>query len=183
MRAGQLSTPADILRLNADLSVSVLDWVWVGIRAKESTDSPAHTGLRAPAKVTVRAWWDERLQAGRYLRAEGRLLLLDDVRDFNGQRAEVAITCSELVGECCEYRPAERPPRPCRVFLNHSAPYLDDIGQVVDYRLMAEVALVETGRPQVDDQLLVSGVLYNVIGIANRGDDGVVRGLWLEEVG
>lgn len=183
MRAGRLDTPTDILVLGAELSVTALPWVWTDITSKESADPNYPTGLRSPAKVEVRAWWNDDLRQGRYLRAEDRLLHIVGVRDWKGDRVEIVMTCDELVGECCEYRPAERPPRPCRVFLNHSAPYLDDLGQVVDYRLMAEVALVETGRPQVDDQLLVGGVLYNVIGIANRGDDGVVRGLWLEEVG
>ena len=182
MRAGQLSTPADILRLNADLTVSMLDWVWVGVRAKESTEAPAHTGLRAPAKITVRAWWDERLQAGRYLRGDGRLLLIDDVRDFTGQRAEVAITCSELAGQPAEYLPAGGGTVPCRVHLTHQAPYLDDLGQVTDYRTKAEVAVIEVGRPQVDDQLLVAGQLYSVIAYADQSDDGVVRGLWLAPV-
>ncbi|MCC3681229.1 hypothetical protein LLE81_11395 [Staphylococcus epidermidis] len=93
------------------------------------------------------------------------------------------MSCEELVGECAEYWPPQGLRRTCRVFLNTSAPYLDELGQVIDYRLLAEVALIEVGRVQVDDQLRVRGVLYNVIGIANRGDDGVVRGLWLEEVG
>lgn len=182
MRAGQLSTPADILRLNADLTVSMLDWIWVGIRSKESTDAPAHTGLRAPAKVTVRAWWDDRLQAGRYLRGDDRLLLIDDVRDFTGQRAEVAITCSELVGQGGQYQPADGPPRCCRVHLTHEAPYRDELGQVVNYMTRAEVAIIEVGRPQEGDQLRVGGVNYVVANYAADTDDGVVRGLWLVPV-
>ena len=183
MRAGRLDTPTDILLLNADLTVSVLDWVWLGIDSKESTDAPAHTGLRAPAKVTVRAWWDERLQVGRYLRGDGRLLLIDDVRDFTGQRAEVAITCSELVGLAGQYVPADGVPRCCRVHLMHQAPYRDELGQVASYMTRAEVAIIEVGRPQEGDQLRVGRELYVVSNYADDSDDGVVRGLWLVPVG
>ena len=43
-------------------------------------------------------------------------------------------------------------------------------------------ALIEVGRLQVDDQLQVGGVLYNVIDYADESDDGIVRGLWLQPV-
>lgn len=183
MRSGNLDTPADLLELSPDMCSRTIDWLWVGIRAKENADPPAASGLRAPAKITVRAWWDERLRPGRYLRAESRLLLIDDVRDFNGQRTEVAITCSELIGEPAEFRPLEAAPVTCRVHLTHQAPYRDEMGQTTDYRTRAEVALIEVGRAQPDDQLLVGGALYNVIAYADESDDGVVRGLWLEPVG
>ncbi|MBU1282876.1 MAG: hypothetical protein KJ989_15275 [Gammaproteobacteria bacterium] len=182
MRSGQLDTPADLLVMDANLQPVVLDWLWVGIRSKESADPPAASGLRAPAKVTVRSWWDERLRAGVYLRADGRLLLIDDVRDFDNQRAEVVITCSELVGQPAEYRPQGGVPVACRVHLTHSAPYLDELGQVTDYKTRAEVAVIEVGRPEEGDQLLIAGTLYNVIAYARDSDDGVVRGLWLKPV-
>ncbi|WP_312115300.1 hypothetical protein [Stutzerimonas nitrititolerans] len=183
MRAGRLRTPASLLELSADIRPCELDWLWCGIETRESVDAPAHNGLRAPAKITVRAWWDERLRAGRYLLAGDRLLLIDDVRDFTGRRAEVAITCSELVGLPSEFRPLEGVPVACRVHLTHEAPYRDDMGQTTDYRIRAEVALIEVGRPQPDDQLLVGGALYSVSTYADDSDDGVVRGLWLDPVG
>ncbi|MCY1293538.1 hypothetical protein D9M70_428020 [compost metagenome] len=159
-----------------------IDWLWVGIRTKESADPPAANGLRAPAKVEIRAWYDARLRAGRYLSFESRLLLITDVRDFTGLRSEVVITASELVGQPAELRVAGQPPDCCRVFLSHQAPYRDDLGQTTSYKTRAEVALIEAGRVQVDDQMLVGGVLYNVIAYADDTDDGVVRGLWLDQV-
>lgn len=182
MRAGRLDTPADLLRLDADVRPCVVDWIWVGIRAKDSGDVQAPSGLRNPGKVEVRAWWDERLQIGRYLRAGSRLLLIDSVRDVTGGRAEAVITCSELVGLPAEYRPQEGVPVPCRAHLTHEAPYRDELGQVTDYRTRAEVALIEVGRPQVDDQIVIDGARYSVIAYADETDDGVVRGLWLERV-
>ncbi|WP_313117966.1 hypothetical protein [Ectopseudomonas guguanensis] len=179
MRAGRLDTPAELLELQQDLAVRCLDWMWFSINSKESADVPAHTGLRSPAKVAVRAWWDERLQPGRYLRSDVRLFLIDDVRDFTGQRAEVAITCSELVGQAGQYLPADGAPRCCRVHLTHEAPYRDELGQVTSYMTRAEVAIIEVGRPQEGDQLRVAGVPYVVANYADESDDGVVRGLWL----
>lgn len=182
MRAGALRCRGEIFSLSADLSVVSHGARWLGIRSKESADAQAPSGLRAPILVEVRARYSPLLQMGRYIRHSSRLLHITSVRDFKGDRSELVMSCEELVGECGQYRPADGMSRPCRVFLNPSAPYLDELGQVVDYRLLAEVALVETGRVQVDDQLQVAGQLYNVIAIANRGDDGVVRGLWLETV-
>lgn len=182
MRAGRLDTPAELLELQQDLTVRCLDWLWFSINSKESADVPAHTGLRSPAKVAVRGWWDERLRAGRYLRSDARLFLIDDVRDFTGQRAEVAITCSELVGQPAQYLPADGVPRCCRVHLTHEAPYRDELGQVASYMTRAEVAIIEVGRPQAGDQLRVEGDLYVVANYADDTDDGVVRGLWLQPV-
>lgn len=182
MRAGRLDTPADLLRLDADARPCVVDWLWVGIRAKDAGDVQAPSGLRNPGKVEVRAWWDECLQIGRYLRADRRLLLIDSVRDVTGDRAEAVITCTELVGLPGEYRPQDGVPIACRVLLAHEAPYRDELGQVTDYRTRAEVALIEVGRPQVDDHIIVEGVRYTVIAYADETDDGVVRGLWVEKV-
>ncbi|WP_447590154.1 hypothetical protein [Aquipseudomonas campi] len=180
MRAGRLDTPCAIISLNADLCAEELDWVWCGIQTKESAEPPYPAGLRNPAKVAIRSWYDERIRQGRYLRAGCRLFHIDSARDFTGTKAELAITATEFVGECAEYLPAGQPPRPCRVFISYEAPYRDEAGQATDYRDRAEVALIETGRVQVDDQLRVAGVLYTVISYADDTDDGIVRGLWLE---
>ena len=130
MRAGRLNTPATLLELGAELQCIEHDWLWCGIQTKESAEPPFPTGLRNPAKVSIRAWYDERLRQGRYLLADGRLFHIDSARDYTGARAEVAI--------------------------------------------------IEVGRPQVDDQLFIGGALYNIVAYARDTDDGVVRGLWLE---
>lgn len=183
MRAGRLTTPATLLALDANLQQQEIDWLWCGIQTKESGDLPYPNSLRNPAKVSIRAYWDERLRQGRYLLADDRLFHIDSARDFNGQRAELAITATEFVGEAGYARPAELPEKPCRVFIQYEAPYHDDQGQVTSYKTRAEVALIEAGRLQADvDQLEVGGVLYNIIGYVNDSDDGIVRGLWLEAV-
>lgn len=179
MRAGALRDRAEILSLGHDLAVTSHGARWMGIRAKEAADAPAQTGLRARAMVEVRARFSADLTEGRYLRAGARLFVITSARDYMGTRAELIMSCDELVGQPAEYRPAVGTPKACRVHLTHEAPYLDDMGQVTDYRTRAEVALLEVGRPQRGDQLMIAGVLYTVIAYASETDDGVVRGLWL----
>lgn len=180
MRAGELRHRAEILALDADIKPRCLGSSWLGIIAKELAEPAFPAGLRNPAKIDIRARYNPALMQGRYLRHDQRLFHITSVRDPLGNRAELRITADELIGQCGEYRPQGRPPVPCRVFLNHDATYLDENGQAVRYRVRAEVALIETGRVQIDEQLLVAGTLYNVIDYADDSDDGVVRSLWLE---
>ncbi|WP_287030047.1 hypothetical protein [Pseudomonas sp. UBA6310] len=182
MRSGNLNTPAHILELDADLNAITLDWVWCGIQTKESGDFAYPSGLRNPAKVTIRAWYDERLKQGRYLCADQRLFHIDSTRDFSGNRAELAITATEFIGQPALYLPAGRPQKCCRVFINHDAQHRDDMGQATGYRTKVEALLIETGRVQVDDRLQLNGVDYLVIDYADDSDDGIVRAMWLERI-
>lgn len=182
MRLGELRHRAALLELNAGLCPVDLGQLWVGIIAKESAEPPMPSGLRSPARVDIRARFSPRIVQGRYLRQGCRLFHITSARDPLGNRAELRITADEFIGVPAEYRPAERPPVPCRVHLTHDAPYLDDMGQVTDYRTRAEVLLIEVGRPQVDDQLVIDRVRYVVLAYAADTDDGVVRGLWLDRV-
>ncbi|MFU6375156.1 hypothetical protein ACM792_08215 [Metapseudomonas otitidis] len=181
MRSGRLNTPATLLHLGQDLQACEIDWLWCGIQTKENAEPPPATGLRAPAKVTIRAWWDERIIRGRYLRTEDRLFLLDDVRDFTGKRQELAITASELVGLPGQALVNGLAPRPCRVFLAFDVPFVNqEYAEAPILRTYAEVALIEAGRVEEGDQLEAGGVRYTVLSLAKDRDDGVVRGLWLE---
>lgn len=181
MRSGRLETPATLLHLGQDLQACEIDWLWCGIQTKENAEPPPATGLRAPAKVTIRAWWDERIIRGRYLRTEDRLFLLDDVRDFTGKRQELAITASELVGLPGQALVNGLAPRPCRVFLAFDVPFVNqEYAEAPILRTYAEVALIEAGRVEEGDQLEAGGVRYTVLSLAKDRDDGVVRGLWLE---
>ena len=181
MRLGRLDKRAQILSLSADLCPLDHGSRWVSIRAKDTGDVAQPTGLRSTALVEVRARFSDELQQGRYLRNGNRLLYIASApRDPMGTRAELVLSCAELVGQVAEYRPQGGVPVACRVHLTHSAPYLDDLGQVTDYKTRAEVAVIEVGRPEEGDQLLIAGALYNVIAYARDSDDGVVRGLWLE---
>lgn len=182
MRLGELRHRARLFELNADLRPVDLGELWVGIHAKESADPPMAAGLRNPARIAIRARYSPKVTQGRYLRHGGRLFHITSARDPLGNRAELRITADELIGEPGLYRSQGEPPVPCRVFLTHSAPYLDELGQVVDYKTRAEVAVIEVGRPVEGDLLEVGGVCYQVIAYANGTDDGVVRGLWLERL-
>jgi len=182
MRLGELRHPATLLELNAGLCPVDLGQLWVGIIAKESAEPPMPSGLRSPARVDIRARFSPRIVQGRYLRQGCRLFHITSARDPLGNKAELRITADEFIGVPAEYRPQGGVPVACRVHLTHSAPYLDDLGQVTDYKTKAEVAVIEVGRPEEGDQLLIASTLYNVIAYARESDDGVVRGLWLELV-
>lgn len=182
MRAGELRHRVELLELNADLRPSCLGKLWIGIVSKESADPPMPTGLRSPSRVEIRARYSPRLMQGRYLKHGDRLLHITSARDVIGTKAELRITADELIGHPGEYRQQDCAPVPCRVHLTHEAPYRDELGQVTEYKTRAEVAVIEVGRPQRDDQLLVGGTLYTVLDYADDTDDGVVRGLWLEQV-
>ena len=182
MRAGNLRHRATILSLSAALSPQTLGSRWVGIRAKDGGDVPPAGGLRTGAMVEVRARYADLFAAGRYLLSGARLLHITSTRDPMGTGAELVLSCDELIGQTAEYRPAVGVPLACRAHITHEAPWLDELGQVTDYKTRAELAVIEVGRPQVDDQLLIAGQLYNVIAYAADSDDGIVRGLWLEVV-
>ena len=182
MRLGRLDKRAEILSLSPDLARVSHGSRWVGIRAKEAADAAAATGLRTRAMVEVRARASADLVPGRYLQSGSRLLHITSVRDPMGNGAEVVLSCDELIGQPCQYLPAGGAAKACRVHLTHQAPWLDELGQVTDYKTRAEVALIEVGRPQVDDQLQIGSDTYVVIQYASETDDGVVRGLWLERV-
>lgn len=183
MRAGSLRHRTTILSLSADLSPVDHGARWVSIRAKDAGDVAAPAGLRSTGLVEVRARYTSELQQGRYLLNGNRLLYIASApRDPMGTRAEMVMSCAELVGQAAEYRPAIGLPIACRVHLTHQAPYRDEMGQATDYRTRAEVAIIEVGRPEAGDQVLVEGVLYNVDAYADETDDGVVRGLWLDKV-
>lgn len=183
MRLGRLDKRVQILSLSADLCAISHGSRWASIRAKDSGDAAQLAGLRATALIEVRARYSDELQQGRYLRTGSRLLYISSApRDPMGTKAEMVMSCAELVGQCAEYRPQNGVPVACRVHLSHQAPYLDDLGQVTDYKTKAEVAVIEVGRPEEGDQIHIAGTLYNVIAYARDSDDGVVRGLWLELV-
>lgn len=180
MRLGKLDKRVELVSIAPDLSLVVIGSRWANIRSKSAADVPAATGLRTGALVEIRArYWSE-LMAGRYLRSGSRLFSITSARDPMGDKTELVLSCDELVGDAGQYLPLVGDPVDCRVHLTHSAPYLDELGQVTDYKTRAEVALVEVGRPQVDDQVQIGADVYTVIGYASGSDDGVVRGLWLE---
>lgn len=182
MRLGELRHRARLFELNSDLRPVDLGELWVGIHAKESADPPMAAGLRNPARIAIRARYSPKVTQGKYLRHGCRLFHITSARDPLGNRAELRITADELIGEPGKYCVPGQLPKPCRVHLTHSAPYRDELGQVTDYRLRAEVAVIEVGRPQAGDVLEIGGARYEITAYANDTDDGVVRGLWLERV-
>lgn len=183
MRTGRLDTPADLLALGADLEPVLIDWLWVGITAKDAGDVSAAAGLRNPGRVEVRAWWDERLRNGSYLRSEQRLLHVDSVRDVRGQQAEQVLTCTELIGSPASFvaQPGSLA-SPCRVFLVHEVARPGQFGGMVEFATQLEAAVVEVGRPQPGAVFKVGGVQWRVAGLVESEDDRIVRRMWVKRV-
>ena len=182
MRAGELRHVADIMALDSDVQARCLGKSWFGIIAKEAAEPAYPTGLRNPSKIDIRARYNGKLLQGRYLRNGQRLFHITSVRDPLGNRAELRVTGEELIGEPAQLLPEGLAPRCVRVFMDYQSPWRDENGQVIDYRIRAEVALIEAGRVQTDDKLKVGGVTYLVTAIPSDMDDGIVRNLWLEPI-
>lgn len=183
MRTGRLDTPADLLALGADLQPELIDWLWTGMRAKDAGDVPVAPGLRNPGRVEVRAWWDERLLNGRYLRADQRLLHIDSVRDVMGLRAELVLTCTELIGTPATYTAQPgADPVPCRVFMAYEVARPGQFAGAVEHVTQLEAALIEVGRPQPGAVFEVGGVSWRVSGLVEAEDDRVVRRMWVKRL-
>lgn len=180
MRAGNLRHRAEVLSLDADLMPFSHGPRWVGIRAKESADAPAASGLRSPAMVEVRARYSAELLQGRYLRHSQRLLHITGARDPMGTGAELVLSCVELVGAAASYTPAGGgTARPCRVHLTHGVARVGELTGKAEYTTQAEVALIEVGRPQAGALLQVGAETWRVTGLV-EDDDRITRRLWVK---
>ena len=183
MRAGRLRHKAQIITLGHDLRKTCHGTVWCDITAKDGAAPPMPAGLRTGARVGVRARYTDRLRQGVYLITHDRILHVTSVRDVTGKRAELVASCDEFVGQPAEYV-GQTGRRRCMVHITHNAPYLDELGQVTSYQHKAEVLVLEVGRPQPGDKIIMAdGSAYTVTQYASDTDDGVVRGLWLESEG
>jgi hypothetical protein len=175
MRLGRLDKRAEVFALSPSLEPVSMGIRWVSIRAKDGGAVQQAVGLRSPALVEVRARSSDVLQNGRYLKIGDRLMIITSYRDPMGTGTDAVMSCAEFIGEAGEYSG-----EPCRVHLTHQAPYLDPNGLATQYKTLAEVALIETGRIQPGDTLTVGDYDYLVLSYAGGTDDGAVRGLWLE---
>lgn len=182
MRAGRLRHKAQIITLRHDLSHHCHGSIWCGITVKEGASPPMPSGLRTGARVDVRARYTDKLAQGVYLMSGQRILHVTSVRDVTGKRAELMLTCDEFAGQPAQLRRGSLAPIHCRAHLQHSAPFYDSFGQITDYRIRAEVLIIEVGRPQAGDLITVAGQSYTVTQYAGGSDDGAVRALWLEAV-
>lgn len=181
MNFGRLRDRADLLALTGNPpQPNVLGRLWCEIQTRERQDAPYPTGLRSNADVTVWMRYNAQALAGRYLRAGSRLLHIDDPRDPDGKRSALVLSCTELTGLPGIYRPAGGGEILLRVFLKFQIAVVNEAARRTDYRTQAEIAIIEAGRPQVGAQLVVGGVTYEVTGLAENGDDGIVRRLWVK---
>ena len=180
MQLGRLDNRAAVYRLDADLHPVQIGGAWVGIRSKAAADVPAQAGLRSAAMVEIRTRPNSGIVPGCYIKSGKRLFHVTSVRDPMAAHMEQVLSCDELIGQAAFYKNPAINPTPCRAHVTHSAPFLDERGQVTDYKTLIQVALFEIGRPQVGDTITIGTDVYTVILYADATDDGVVRGLWVE---
>lgn len=182
MRAGSLRHRAVLLELGASLAPVEIGRRWVGIRTKDQADAPAAIGLRSRTLAEVRARFALDYQAGRYLRHGARLLHITSVRDPRGNKAELVMTCEELVGQAAQYASASGGAAvPCRVFLQHGVARVGDVGRT-EYTTQLEAALIEVGRPQPGALFVVGDQTWRVAGLVEDEDDRVVRRMWVKRL-
>lgn len=184
MRAGNLRHRATILSLSADLSPVDHGSRWVSLRAKDAGDVTAPTGLRSAGLVEVRARYTSELQQGRYLRNGNRLLYIASApRDPMGTKAEMVMSCAELVGAPAAFiAQVGAAPLPCRAFMVYEVERPGQFAGVVEYVTQLEAAVIEVGRPQPGAVFEVDGVAWRVAGLVEGEDDRVVRRMWVKRV-
>ena len=157
--------------------------VWIGISEPLEQDAERPTGLRSRVRVMLRARYQPDIMQGRLIKTvDGRLFVLDAVRNPDQRGQDMVISASELIGEVGEYLPAgATQPVPCRVFLNTDSPITAKGGKT-EYRLRAEFSILELGRLQPDALLTVGGNQYRVMGMVEDSDDGAVRSVWVKPI-
>lgn len=178
MRSGELDTRAQLLVLQPELSVTVIRSVWLDLRARDA-DAEAQAGLRANGALFAYARFAADLQGGRYLRVGSRLIYIDAALDVDGRCTGVRLSLTELIGRPGSYQPAQGVARAVRVYLAPEAPIPAQF-QRPGYRLRAEVAVLEAGRPQAGELMQVDGLSYTILGPVDGGDDGIVRAMWVK---
>lgn len=182
MRLGRLDQRVQILSLSADLRAISHGSRWASIRAKDAGDAAQLAGLRATALVEVRARYCDELQQGRYLRTGSRLLYISSApRDPMGTKAEMVVTCAELVGAPAAFiAQVGAAPLPCRAFMVYEVERPGQFAGVVEHVTQLEAAIIEVGRPQPGAVFEVDGVAWRVAGLVEGEDDRVVRRMWVK---
>lgn len=179
MRAGKLNRRLTIHQFSlATLTPVPGATVWASIRGKETGAAAAPAGLRGSAPIEIRVRQPLAVAAGDYaISPEGHLFHLFDVRDPDGRAAEWIISAHELRGSPATYTPPVGAPVATRAFVQHDSPYLDAISQTISVRTRIELPVFETGRIH-HGVVMTQGVSYPIHGLAENGDDGVIRQYW-----
>ena len=179
MRAGKLNSRMAFYRMPLDTRTpALIDTVWASLRVKQQGALPAQTGLRSGAALELRARQPLAVTAGDYALWKGRLFHLFDARDPDGKAAEWIFSAHELIGASATYTPAGGTAISTRAFVIHDSPYIAQFSQRIDYRTRIELPVFETGRAPPGGVATVGTVSYTLIGLADNGDDGVVRQYW-----
>lgn len=178
IRAGRLDRRVTVKRIIGDPpTAQTVTTVWSEQKIAKDGDASGAGGLRSPAPVQYRMRYGS-LLAGWYLVDSSRLFVVDHVRNWDGKRGEWLASCTELVGDPATYTPAAGAAVSTRCFVLHDAPYASPYSQSTEYRTLLELPIIEVGRAKKGDAVTVRSVAYTLLGLADGGDDGVVRRIW-----
>jgi len=179
MRSGKLNLRLAIYRLPLNtLTPALVATVWGSLRVKPAGAVSAQTGLRSPDLVEIRLRQPLAIVPGDYVLWDGRLFHGYGLRDPDGRGTEWIVSAYELVGSSATYTPAGGTAVATRAFITHDSPYLTAATQRIDYRTRIELPLYEVGRAGPGGIVTVGGINYTLLGLADNGDDGVVRQYW-----
>jgi|GEM_PF-3203439 len=185
--AGKLDWRLEFFRLSlATFARTSLGHAWVSVRMKAADHlAPPSQGLRnlsSGALTEIRLRYRTDVQDGDYAVYGSRLWHCVNFRDPDGKRAELIASAHELVGLTTVYTPAGGTAITTRAWLGFSSPFVSGGHMVNEYRLRAEVPILEVGRPARGGTLVISGRTYQIVGLVDNGDDGITRSMWVVPV-
>lgn len=179
MRAGKLNLRIAVYRLSlSTLTPALVATVWGSLRIKPDGTITAQSSLRSPDLAEIRLRQPLAVVAGDYALWDGRLFHLYSIRDPDGKSAEWIASAHELIGSAATYTPSGGTAITTRAFVAQDSPYLSAVSQRIDYRTRIELPIYEVKRPGPGGVVAVGGVNYTLLGLADNGDDGVVRQYW-----
>lgn len=183
MKAWRLNTRATLHELQGEPPAPVvlgLLWCSGAIVPAGTADIAAAPGLRSAVPVTIRARWSDTLRAGRYLSsAAGDLWHIDSVRDPDGRRTDLLLTCTALAGDPATVTPAAGDPYSVRAVLLRSAVGLGEFGAAVEHRFAVELAVCEAAGVATGDTLALAGRDWLVVDPVPGSWDGVTHQVYV----
>lgn len=176
MRAGRLRHRVTVRRLTGDPPAAAdVTTVWADVRPPAKDTGQERLSLRAAAPTPVIVRMTSAIQPGMYLINGSRLYHIDAANDKDARGRELWLSCTELQGETATYTPAVGAPYTVRAFPVYSAPYVGEFGVAPERRISVELPKIELATAwRRGDKLTLNGITYDLLNVAEGGDDGVV---------
>jgi hypothetical protein len=174
MRAGKLKHRIELI---SPTGVKTLAWADIEAPANRSVNTD---GLRTGIKIILRLRLrlrqrDDIAQNWLVRHRDSAGWYLVEYVDEVSKRDEILLMTEALAGQHGTYQPETGDSYPIWVYETRNTPYMGMDGQLLDYRHKLEMLSVQFRRPfQRGDQIQTGTNTYNLRGIAEGGDDGVI---------